>query len=259
MTDAKLRSSLIRLAHSKPELRAQLLPILKTAALPKAPKLPSGARQLGVDAQALLDGEGDLNTAKSQANEVAKKYHHSKSPKDERVALAVYFLDLGKELSKHSGDPAALGKVLLSMGKDLNDLTEHFDEQGWTPKSAGKTAGRFFNRKNPNTGPVSEAVEALNALAASANLPVRWEDVNEHEKPVPIPRGFESLWDSLMITVSWDRYSQYADVSWSYTHPGGGSNGVPIGNIIWMGEAGRWGWRNAASKKHGYVAPADIR
>lgn len=96
----------------------------------------------------------------------------------------------------------------------------------------------------------AQALKALQALGASTGLPFKFSDAMKSEYPISIPRGFSSLFETLSITVRWDRNWKSARVDWSYKHPRG-SNGYSIGFII-KEEDGRWGWRSDVGK-YGYV------
>ena len=97
------------------------------------------------------------------------------------------------------------------------------------------------------TGVVPElaagALKALKVLEEQAELPIRIKDAVDREYPVRIPQGFESLFKTLVIYVRWDRVGRSARVGWSYSHPGGGSNGLSIGYIVYEDEKQQWGWR----------------
>lgn len=112
-----------------------------------------------------------------------------------------------------------------------------------------KTAGRAPTLEDPEI-----ALAAINALLRNARVPLKgWPSIDKTEVEVQIPSGFESMWKSLKIEIDWARDSRYANVSWTYTHPRGGSNGVTIGVVMFDGDAQKWGWRDESTNQHGYI------
>jgi hypothetical protein len=86
-------------------------------------------------------------------------------------------------------------------------------------------------------------LKALKELETWAELPIRFKSVDSAEYPVKVPQGFESLFKSITIDVTWERSGKAARVQWGYNHPGGGSNGYSIGWVIFDDRKQQWGWR----------------
>ena len=108
--------------------------------------------------------------------------------------------------------------------------------------------------KSPNREDIPNAIKALDGLFDSAKIPSSLNGgdvVNGGINNLPVPRGYESLFDSIRIEVRWVD-SDYAVVSWKYTHPNGGSNGYQIGEIGKDERNGMWYWKNAVVGS-GYV------
>lgn len=114
-----------------------------------------------------------------------------------------------------------------------------------------KTAGGIQGREKDVQ---AAALKALNVLLEETKTNVKWSSVNEVEKDIPVPKGFDSLFKSVSIYVKWYSDGDGAYVKWTYEHPRGG-NGYEIGRIVeqevdpktgkaewgWQTEDGRWG------------------
>lgn len=96
-----------------------------------------------------------------------------------------------------------------------------------------------------------DALKALAALAKSANLPIKFTDLDQNRYPVPVPKGFESMFDVLHIELNWER-SGVGNVQWDYRSPYGGMNGLAIGRVGKDSTNGKWMWKTAVGEK-GYV------
>lgn len=75
---------------------------------------------------------------------------------------------------------------------------------------------------------------------------------------IDVAEGFTSLFKQLRITFCRHKRPDgeiSVELNWSYRHPGGGSNGYSIGNVITESANGRVGWRlsNSRDEMFGYV------
>ena len=71
---------------------------------------------------------------------------------------------------------------------------------------------------------------ALMELVKAAELPAQVAK-GPGSYPIPVPKGFESLFKSIHIDVRLSKNGKYIDVGWSYEHPSG-SNGYRIGTAM---------------------------
>lgn len=87
---------------------------------------------------------------------------------------------------------------------------------------------------------------ALQDLLKKVELPgVKLSGAKNQKVAVDIPWGFESMWSELWIELRIQNSGQglFGSLDWHYKHPGGGSNGVPIGRISVMADTLQAGWR----------------
>ena len=94
-------------------------------------------------------------------------------------------------------------------------------------------------------GPIEDqdqkmALKALETLVDKANLPINVDDINNRDYSVKVPKGFESLFKSIVIRVRWTS-DNTATVNWHYEHPEGGTNGLSVGFIGMKDD--EWGWQ----------------
>jgi hypothetical protein len=78
--------------------------------------------------------------------------------------------------------------------------------------------------------------EVVEALLEEAKAPrgIRFTGLKNQEVSVPVPKGFDSLFGSVSISLKVSKVDPgnlFASVQWHYDHPYGGTNGGEIGNI----------------------------
>lgn len=72
---------------------------------------------------------------------------------------------------------------------------------------------------------------------------------------MPVPQGMRSVFRTLSITCKPSRDLTNWRLHWSYTHPGGGNNGIAIGGCWWDPKATNWCWSLEGNQGRGTYDP----